>query len=414
MNDLRRWLFALSLAFVACAMPAASQPEVAAPTPPATTGGKWLIEAGVNPSTDFVRANIQTMERRAFDGLVIKPLGFGDGSGSVFRKRASSDLDFAADRENLAATKFVRFKHNFMRINAAQQDGWSWLSDPDWAAAETSMRRAANAARAGKLEGFAFDAEPYGMNPWLYTKERYPTSGFEQVSAKVRERGRAFMTAIQAEVPNPTMLLYFGLSIVRAQQEETGRLEDAEYALLAAFIDGWADVAQPGAKIIDGNEGAYYYLHVKDFENGRRFALEARALLSPANRAKPQLQVGSTVYMDLILDLFDPTSPDCAVWCGVRTTHFLSRSDQLRLLERNTYHALKMADEYVWVYSEEVDWWRDAPNKWWGGTVPDGAQDALKRARAKIDAGQPLGFDLEAEIDAAYALCQQRTGGTHC
>jgi hypothetical protein len=312
--------------------PAPTKPETV--TPPPSSGKLYIESGGRPPRPDFVRANIAKMEQRPFDGLSVALNAIQDDGASPFRKTAYPESAFIADREDLAATRFSRFKHNFVRVNCTPEDGWNWFDEGDWNAARSNIRQIAKTASAGRFEGLIFDAEPYGNNPWRYEPQRYPGQDFATVSAKVRERGRSFMTVIQNELPRPQMLLFWGLGIVRAQAEESGSLERADYALLAPFLNGWMDAIQPGAQVIDANEGAYYYLDTAAFDFGRDYVKGATSLLSAENRVKTatQWQFGSTVYMDLLLDLFDPAAPDCADWCGVRTPHFMTVADRLRLL----------------------------------------------------------------------------------
>jgi hypothetical protein len=78
--------------------------------------------------------------------------------------------------------------------------------------------------------------------------------------------------------------------------------------------------------------------------------------------------------------------------------HFLSPENRLRLLEHNLYHSLRTADRYAWIYSESADWWK---NK-----VPSGAEAAMRSAKAKIQQGKPLGFNLDPSIEKALKECQ--------
>ncbi len=58
------------------------------------------------------------------------------------------------------------------------------------------------------------------------------------------------------------------------------------------------------------------------------------------------------------------------------------------MLENNIYLGLKNSDEYVWVYSELMNWWTNA--------LPAGVEDAVKNGLEKFNAGRGLGFDITA------------------
>jgi hypothetical protein len=72
---------------------------------------------------------------------------------------------------------------------------------------------------------------------------------------------------------------------------------------------------------------------------------------------------------------------------------FMLPDEQPKWLEHNTYYALYTADQYVWCYSERMNWWKNE--------VPAGCEDAVRDARAHVNAGQRLGFSLEPIVAAA-------------
>ena len=51
------------------------------------------------------------------------------------------------------------------------------------------------------------------------------------------------------------------------------------------------------------------------------------------------------------------------------------------------------ADEYVWCYSERMNWWKNQ--------TPPGLEPAIVSAQRKIAEGKLLGFDIEPIIAAA-------------
>jgi len=78
----------------------------------------------------------------------------------------------------------------------------------------------------------------------------------------------------------------------------------------------------------------------------------------------------------------------------------MTPEEQAKWFEHNTYWALYTTDRYVWCYSERMNWWTNTD-------VPPGAEDAIGNARAAIDAGKPLSFDLAPIIQAAEAKDKQ-------
>ena len=59
------------------------------------------------------------------------------------------------------------------------------------------------------------------------------------------------------------------------------------------------------------------------------------------------------------------------------------------------------ADEYVWCYSEKMNWWT-------GEGIPPGLPEAITSARQKIAEGRPLGFDITSAIQAAQTRAQAK------
>ena len=51
------------------------------------------------------------------------------------------------------------------------------------------------------------------------------------------------------------------------------------------------------------------------------------------------------------------------------------------------------ADEYIWCYSERMNWWKTQ--------TPPGFEEAIVSARQKIAEGKLLGFDIDLIIAAA-------------
>ena len=71
-------------------------------------------------------------------------------------------------------------------------------------------------------------------------------------------------------------------------------------------------------------------------------------------------------------------------------SYHMTPEEQAKWFEHNTYWALYTTDEYVWCYSERMNWWKDQ--------TPPGLEEAIVSARQKIAEGKPLGFDIEPLI----------------
>jgi hypothetical protein len=356
----------------------------------AATPKRSLIEVGWDaPTPDFVRANIATMEERPFSGTMIN-LNAGK---TILNKEAYPEDAFEQDRADLAEVSSTTLDHNFITVWSAREDGWDWFSDGDWAAAETNARNFAKTAAAGPtVKGLMIDPEPYGTNPWSYSAELYPNRSFAEVQAKVRERGAAFMGAVQAEKPDITILMLFGATVVFEQAQEVGGLDGASWALFASFVDGMLDVVGPDVTLIDGNEQAYYHTGSSEFDAFKATKQSAREMVSEENRAKYDQQIGvaSSVYVDGLLSTTG--SP--------RFFGYYMRDDDERrkLLEHHLFHAVRTTEQYVWVYNEQMNWWGTNGE---ARQVPDQLEEIVRRVMQRYERGEQLDFDAEPFLSVA-------------
>lgn len=380
---------------------------------------KKLIEFGWDrPTPDFVKQNIQQMEKRPFDGIVM----LLNGGSNVFLHKPYDPKKFTQDANNLRTTNFSKFTDNFVLMWATTEEDWDWFSESDWKASEQNIRLFAKTARAGRCVGIAFDPEPYGVNPWSYLNlPRAPEKSFEEYQHQVRKRGAQFIQALQQELPGVRVLTLFQLTaFIEGFQDELDsgermrQLSKARYGLLPAFLNGMLDAAQSNTVIVDGNEDAYYYAEQKPFFQSYDFMIRrALAFIDPKNRRKYTLQVqaGYSTYMDHLFALRQPEE--------AFLSYYLTPQERAKWFEHNTYYALLKSDEYVWCYSQRINWWEnkvpdEAGEKIRLAKFPDGAEEAIRSARQKIENGKPLGFNIEKMIQTAESRChnspQKRPG----
>lgn len=385
--------FVLTLAVLAVSVSALA----AEPLPTIDRINKKLIEYGWDvPTPDFIRANIREMEKLPFDGLIFR-LKAGD---NVLDPTPYDEAKYAEDFDNATNIAWEKFTDNFVRmLVASDQD---WFDDSQWQAIEHNIRIVAKAARLAKCAGICFDPEPYGTNPWDYKKLIHKDDkSFAEYQAKVRERGSQFVRAIQSELPNPKILTFYLLGMWKGRhlcgplppEQRMKELSEEDYALYPAFISGMFDAAGNNTVIIDGNEHAYYYTDVSEYLAAYHFVYqEAGYLVDPGlwSKYRTCVQSGQALYLDYYFNLRVMKDPGA----------FLTPEERPRWFEHNIYNALNTADEYVWCYSEHMDWWK--------GNVPPGAIEAINSARQKIQNREPLGFDLKPIIGPA--LEKQKNG----
>src|SRR3954464_10505426 len=148
---------------VLCSLLFAAATTFAADKPP-----KRLIEFGWDePDTAFMRQHVTEMEQTPFDGCVFHLTG--DSLWGVWGVKAYTDADLKPALDDLKATPFRRFMHNFLRVNTTPGK-LDWFDDHS--AVVNNVRQMARVAREGKCKGILFDIEQYDGPLFDYGKQR--------------------------------------------------------------------------------------------------------------------------------------------------------------------------------------------------------------------------------------------------
>ena len=352
---------------------------------------KKLVELGwdLRPPS-YVAKHIREMEKRPFDGIMIRPT-----FGHTFYMVDLTEEAAATEIEAMQNIEWEKFTDNFIYFHC--DDNVDWFDDELWGEDSPFLRNigwCAKAARVGGCVGLAFDPEfvywgrPHGAWKYEWQKHREENS-FAEYERIVRKRGAQYMDRIEEEFPDPVILTLFWTSMPRFQEaaKETDPakreaiLKADYYGLLPAFMNGMLEAADPGTAIVDGNERSYYYnqeLHY--FQAYHSIHQTGQALIPQELQSKyrRQVQCGHAVFLDYL--------------CGTMATHteatYISPEERARWVEHNAYWALKSSDRYVWVYGERMNWWN-------GWNLPAYLEGALRSAKDKVAQGRALGFDVE-------------------
>ncbi|MCC6484916.1 MAG: beta galactosidase jelly roll domain-containing protein [Armatimonadetes bacterium] len=339
----------------------------------ASSSSKKLIEYGWDvPSTRFVRENIRQMERIPFDGVVIKILPKPDSSENaqslgwrVFNKTPIEPAEIEHAVADLKATTFKRFSDNFIQMIVDNPEGGWW--GPSWKTVCANAALLARVARQGGCKGLMFDPEDYGGNLWSYAnlvKKDPEKRTWEQYVEQVKRRGREFITAINAEYPDLTMLCLVGPAI------SSGHLDITQdrYGLLFAFFDGMAEAATPKTVLVDGFEQSYPFLTREQFQAGRRHILGlSREITTNKDAFDKHIRAGFALWADFAIGW------NC---CDFQKNWFTPAGFRASLA-----YALEASDRYVWVYSERL--------RWWDFNTPDPYVQALALAKKGPGSGDP-------------------------
>jgi hypothetical protein len=366
--------------------------------PPAGPKEKKLIEYGWDvPTPAQMQAELASMEKKPFEGLIFR-LSAGH---NAFATNLLEPAKFTEDERILSSLRFSRFTNNFVLIWGSPPAGFDWFDEDQWRAIDANARLLTRIGVAGKIRGICFDPEPYDFSLWHYAKQpQAKTHTFAEYRARVRQRGAQLMRAFEAEMPDALILTFFHLSLydrfaALSEGEREERLTRESWGLMPDFFIGMLETASPGARFIDGNENAYYYTSREQYFRAYH-AIRQRAIgLVPTGLREKyvrQVEAGQALYVDQNFALRQPNT-------GKYLSYKMTPEERARWFEHNTYWALYTTDQYVWCYSERMNWWKDQ--------TPPGLEAAIVSAREKISDGKPLGFDIEPLIEAVKKRQEQ-------
>src|SRR5262245_3912106 len=346
-------------------------PAVAgSPAPPVKL--KKLIEMGWDePDPAFMRRHLAQLEATPFDGCVYHlsgPKGRTDGlTWRGWSTHAFTEADVDSALRDLKATRFKRFRWNFLRLNVTPGDV-NWFDD--YGAVLSNVRLAASVARRGGSPGVLFDTEPYEHRLFTYAAQRdTATRSFEEYVAQVRKRGAEVMRAFEQGYPGLTVFLTNGPSYAYLQWlGDKVQLPVGRFGLLPAFVDGMISAASDSARIVDGNEATYQVVDPRELDSYlRTMTYGVLPWMSDSTRYRRVLSRSFGFWLD--------HDTPRRVWNPVDPSRNYHPPGVMRDVVRR---ALELADDYVWIYSEQPRWWTEQGGR---KDLPDAYDRALRDAR---------------------------------
>ncbi len=382
---------------------------------------KKLVEfSWASPTTREFMDDIKLYDSGPFDGISVK-LTKEAGGGNIFMVDNWKEVTAQSKEKEYERIKSIgeqsTLHHNFLVLYGASQ--MDWFSDEHWNKVEACIRYAANLAKIGKFKGILWDPEPYkpGKNPWkLSDQPKTDKYSFYEYYVQVRKRGAQFIEAMQDEYPGLVILSLrefsdyqtaspFSQAILPITDinQAKSAIEEGWWGLHLPFTLGILDAIDEDVTLIDGNEEAYFYTSALEYYKIRNDIFNDTRALIPAGlhkKFKANYYLGHAVSTDYI----------SGNWAG----HFdafpyrltgqgamLAPHERALWFEHNMYYALQTSDEYVWLYSEDLNWWT-------GERVPEGFLEALKRARKKVEKVKPLGFTVEEMLKEARDQAEKK------
>lgn len=313
------------------------------------TNKKKLIEFGWDfPKISLLKDSLSIMEQRTpFDGVVFS---FDYDIFHAFDTAQLSDKYF--QYEDLQKLHWSKFTDNFISVRGSGKTGPRWDSDADWRKITNNLTKLSMAINKSGAKGIGFDPEFYmenpALNPWKYDKNLYPNHSYLQIGKLVQKRGAQFMKALQVHKPDIRILCFWLLGLVTDQSKSIG-LEHTGMALYPFFVAGMLEAKSKQSMIIDGNESSYWYRSPIHFIQSRQlqFTLSRNFLPIQLRQRFDSVSFAQSVFYDGIFALDKSFAND------------LSPSDRLKWFTDNLRSSLITSDEYVWLYSERVNWWKD-------------------------------------------------------
>jgi hypothetical protein len=178
-------------------------------------------------------------------------------------------------------------------------------------------------------------------------------------------------------------------------------MKDAWWGMHIPFYVGIMEGISTDATFIDGNEEAYFYTSPLEYYMVRSVLTdEAKALIPPElwDKHTSAFRIGHAIAPEYIQGnwLVMQPFPYRLTGQGVMMTS----EEKVKWLEHNAYYALRASDKYAWTWAEDIDWWTK-------DKVPLGFTDALRSAKKKVAAGQPLGYEIDQLIKNAQKKAEE-------
>ena len=308
---------------------------------------------------EFVRDHFAHIETLPFDGLALSTT-----TGAVLMKGTPRTYaEISADFAPLNGLAFTRMTHNFALVIVDRPADFFG----DWSATIENFRVLARVLREKGIAGIFFDNEEYAGKLFNYPDDcSDPTKSFEQYQAQARLRGRQVMQAIVGEYPGIVFMAFHGpYSSFSGTPEAVhrGQTDWQQDELRGPFSVGLIEGLDSRSQFVDGGE-VYAYRSVADFQGSYDFRKTEIA--------------SAAADCPFIPGFLRPVwGQKVSISFGLYNYGFGGETMNPTILRTTLERALRRGDDFVWFYSEDLNW--NAP-----GEVPQTWVNAVGGARAAV------------------------------
>jgi hypothetical protein len=286
-----------------------------------------------------VVANHTYIDTLPFDGIIVSFPDYQNCLGPKYVASYTTLYYQIGPMKNVLA----HVKHNY----AVVLTGNSGMVDPfdNWTQTQANFVTLALVCRDAGLEGFVFDNEEYNVHWWQYPNDckyaRIKTAS--QYREQWRLRGTQVMQAIIAHWPQAKILVTIGPNRSIKAVPAGAMFNGHPNWMGGYFLMGLFAGAPTGNHVINGGE-LYYNRTVTQFSNWKNF-FDTTLTQSPQS---PPLMPSSlystwTANNSLSFGIYDQDRVG---------TPAMSPS----VLQQTIVNAMPYVDEFVWNYSENLDW----------------------------------------------------------
>jgi len=300
------------------------------------------------PDTQYVRDHWREMEEMPLDGLgILVAIDRNNWQRGIKGERNQLGQQIMGLREfhveefreainDLKSARWHSFTDNFLPVVLsleAYTRGLNWFDDGRWRIVANNFGVLSRIAAEAKLKGLILDPEHYGYELFNYSLQKTQMDrSFEEYVKMARQRGREVMKAIAGQLPDATLLSFYGHTLLLRQMRGRHSLEEVSYSLLPAFYDGLLEAMPSRANLVDGYEFSYGYKKQQDFVDSydqiHKAGLQYTAV---PDRYRKHVRAGFGLWIDH----------------EHKFTYFTPEEFSNALS-----YALTVSDKYVWIYGE--------------------------------------------------------------